>query len=864
MVGRTLNHYRVDAKLGAGGSGEVYRATDTVLGREVAIKVLSRRLVQDPVHSQRLRREARTLGSFNHPHIASVYGLEECEGETFIAMEFVPGQTLQELLAGKRLERKRALEIAAMLAAALEAAHDSGIVHRDLKPANIKITPNGALKVLDFGLATNASAFEITQTITVEPPSGHTVSGTPGYMSPEQLQGEPVDYRADIWAYGCIVFELFSGTRAFAGRTVTEILTATLTREPDSSVLPLPAGDRVRKVVHRCLEKDARRRYHHIADARLDLEEDPEVIAPVALKKTRRPLFWILSSAAVTVAALAAGWILARSGFTEQQPWRAELLAGPPAAIGPRISPDGQTLAFQTWVNGQNQVGILNPSSGYWNVLTDQRTEGSIMDLSWSSDGARILYDRFGTGVYSIPREGGEPRRILDRGLGPQAIPDGSFLVTIMNDQRQNQLHRFWPETQRLEALPVLLPATAEAWAPPVRVFPDGKEAAFFGSLLTAPEAANQLYAIDLESKKARRLAPSVSIRPATEYFALSISSSGRSVLVDSPEADLHRVIEVPRDGGDGARALLSLTTAPWFMDTAKDGSIYVDQVSRPSEILLFNASGGSPQRVAMTAAFVNYFRGGILPLPNGRALVSSTAGNRSRLLMLGANARLLPFIDTVEETSGPTALLGASEVAFIQGSGPARRIAVAAISERRVVRRLGTPPGDLTAMAAASDGRWIYCVVSRELWRIPAGEGSESEPQKIGTGDGVAVDPASGDLIVQVFAADGSYRLLRRSADGSRDHEIRFTGGSFITYPVPLSPRAVAPDGRILVHGGTTDTWNFRIGVINPIRGTVEVLPTEYEGDPALPGWTDDGRIISLGLNYRQNLWRFRPAQTQ
>jgi tRNA A-37 threonylcarbamoyl transferase component Bud32/WD40 repeat protein len=860
MIGRTLNHYRVEAKLGAGGMGEVYRAVDTTLDREVAIKVLARTVTLDVANQlQRLKREARLLASLNHPNIATVHGLEECEGELFLVMELVPGQTLTEAIATRPPSLTRAIDIARQIAEALWAAHDKGIVHRDLKPGNIRITPDGTVKVLDFGLAKSDSESHVgagdAATAEALTAAGSTV-GTVGYMSPEQATGDDVDRRTDIWAFGCVLYELVTARRAFGGTSISDSIAATLSREPDWTALPSDAPPLLRKILNRCLTKDRRRRYQDMGDVRLELDEVFAVDRPAAKATSSLATAFVLLLAAI---GLAAGvWYWGRSTTAEPGPWTGQLLGGPARAIGPRVSPDGQTLAFQTWVDTQNQVAILKPASGHWNVLTHERSDGSIMDISWSPDGSRIYYDRFGNGVFSVPVVGGEPRRILDNALGPQAIADGSLLVTRVNEQARNQLYRFWPDEQRLEPLPVLLPPTAEAWAPPVRAFPDGAEAVFFGRSTDAVDAQNNLHVIDLRTKAMRRLAEGLTIRPTTEYFALSVDPTGEAVLVDYPEGDLHHILELPRRGG-ARRQLLTLTTAPWFLDASRDGSIYVDQVSRPFEIIQFPASGGVPTRVAVSPNFVNYFRGGILPLPDGRTLLGSSTGGRGRLLVTAPGQRLIPFIDTTEETSTPAAVLNQREVAFLTRRDSRTAIAIASIQDARIVRRLEVPAGEVTAMAASPDGRTIYCVSSRAIWAVPVSQEQQGRAAKIGEADAVTVDPRNGDLIAQIFAADGSYRLFRRPAGGGPEQEISVSASSFFTYPVPLSPTAVGRDGRILLHGGSMDTWNFRVGIVDPRTNRIEVVSLQFDGDPAVPGWTADGHIVSIGLQYRMNIWRFQ-----
>ena len=275
-VGRAIRHYDVVALIGVGGMGEVYRARDRSLGREVALKLLPQEVSKDPERLRRLEREARILASLNHAGIATLFGLEEHDGQRFLVMELVPGQTLAERVRHGALPIRDALDICRQIAEGLEAAHDAGVVHRDLKPSNVKVTPDGRVKLLDFGLAkaVDPTPGGVDPTLTAsEATREGTVLGTPAYMSPEQARGQPVDRRTDIWAFGCCLYESLTGERAFRGGTVTDTLAAVLNKEPDWDALSEDVPLVARRLLRRCLAKDARHRLQHIGDARVELEE---------------------------------------------------------------------------------------------------------------------------------------------------------------------------------------------------------------------------------------------------------------------------------------------------------------------------------------------------------------------------------------------------------------------------------------------------------------------------------------------------------------------------------------------------------------------------------------------------------------
>src|SRR5688572_15483759 len=327
LVGRRLGTFEVHSLLGRGGMGEVYRAHDTRLGRDVAIKVLPLEFTSNPGRVAALEREARVVAALNHPHIAAIHGLEESDGVRGLVLELVEGQTLAEKLTeaaavsppGLRL--KEALSIARQIADALEAAHEKGITHRDLKPGNIKITPDGVVKLLDFGIAKvvtgDAPPLDFTQAHTVTNATrAGLIVGTAAYMSPEQARGKPVDKRTDIWAFGCVLYEMLTARAAFEGGTVSDTIAAVIEREPDWSSLPMDTPRAVRRLLQRCLEKDPKQRLRDIGDARVEIEriiqspgEDADADRALLQSRTWRTRARIAVAGVVVAAALSAGLI---------------------------------------------------------------------------------------------------------------------------------------------------------------------------------------------------------------------------------------------------------------------------------------------------------------------------------------------------------------------------------------------------------------------------------------------------------------------------------------------------------------------------------------------------------------------------
>ena len=374
LPGRRLGPYEILSAIGAGGMGEVYQAHDTKLGREVAIKVLPANFVNDPERLSRFQREARMLAALNHANIATIYGLEQCDGVTCLVMELVSGETLAERVKAGALGIEEALKIAVQIAEALEAAHEKGIIHRDLKPANVKVTPEGKVKVLDFGLA---KAFA-GDTASDDPSNSPTLSaaatmqgvilGTAAYMSPEQARGKACDKRTDIWAFGCVLYALLTGRQAFQGETTTEILAAVLRGEPDWQALTASTPMKIRDLMRRCLQKDVNRRARDAGDVRIEIEE--AVAAPTAAPTTGVPatIQWQRGAAfgLAALGLLAVGCIatLYLKPSPSPQPVTRAVINLPPGQQlagldgGPvvALSPDGAHLAYVARQGGSQQI----------------------------------------------------------------------------------------------------------------------------------------------------------------------------------------------------------------------------------------------------------------------------------------------------------------------------------------------------------------------------------------------------------------------------------------------------------------------------------------------------------------------------
>jgi Tol biopolymer transport system component len=451
VIGRTISQYRVEEKLGQGGMGEVYRASDSKLRRDVALKVLPDAFAADPERMARFRREAQVLASLNHPNIGAIYGLEEMDGVHALVLELIEGDTLSDRLRRGPMSTDEALPVAIQIAAALDVAHESGIVHRDLKPENIKLTADGQVKVLDFGLAKamtgDASSIDaasasmsptiVSPTITGAMTAANVILGTAAYMSPEQARGHTVDRRTDIWAFGVCLFEMLTGRRLFMGDTVSDTLASVLKVDPDWDSLPERTPARVHRLLRRCLERDPRNRLRDIGDARISLEEtlagedeQHDVVVAAGRPGAR---YWMTTAFAVLVAA-AAAFLTGR----EQVPSGPEpalrkfvlplsdLSTGFSGATMTAISPDGKRIAYTSegrlWIREMDRI----------DPRVIDGTEGAVRPF-WSPDGEWIAYGTVNR-LWKVRPGGGNPSMICELSSGFNVAaggvwePDGTIV----------------------------------------------------------------------------------------------------------------------------------------------------------------------------------------------------------------------------------------------------------------------------------------------------------------------------------------------------------------------------------------------------------------------------------------------------
>jgi WD40 repeat protein len=440
--GARLGPYEIVAAIGAGGMGEVYRARDRTLGRDVAIKVLSAAFASNVDRLARFEREARTLATLNHPNIAQIHGFEnapatgaEQAGVHALVMELVTGEDLSTLISRRPVPLAEALPIARQLADALEAAHDAGIVHRDLKPANVRVRDDGTVKVLDFGLAkaltgdpeSVSGSRGMTMTSPAQTLHGE-ILGTAAYMSPEQARGRPVDKRADVWAFGVVLFEMLTGRPLFPGDTITDVLAAVVMREPDWTALPPDTPASITRLLRRCLEKDPSRRLRDAADARLEIDEagragqdDGDARPGEGNAARRRQWPWLLAAAGTLTAGAAIGALMLAKPVTAELPLRVLNLTIPEAsAPTAAISPDGRWVAAIS----EGQILVKGMDGSAWRELAG--TAGARQPLIFSPD-SRLIAFAVGNSIKKVDLVGSRPQVICDRCIQPFSLRGGSW-----------------------------------------------------------------------------------------------------------------------------------------------------------------------------------------------------------------------------------------------------------------------------------------------------------------------------------------------------------------------------------------------------------------------------------------------------
>ena len=575
MTGSKLGHYDVLEKLGEGGMGMVFKARDSSLGRFAALKVLPPRLGAMDEARKRFVQEAQAASALNHPNIVTIYEIAREGGQSYIAMELVQGVPLTQLIGRKGLAAREAASLAAQVAAALEAAHAANIVHRDLKPGNVMVTTDGAVKVLDFGLAkltsdTPSGADDITRTL-LSPDSPNTtegsIVGTVCYMSPEQAEGKKVDHRSDIFSFGALLYEMVTGRRAFHGGSAVSTMAAILTRDPEPVEAIEPGVPReLSRIISRCLRKQPAKRWQSMGDVKLALEEFvqefdsgkvmaiPAGTAPADSSSVITRRVWGVFAAAVVGAAMIAGgvaWRLATRGGGGQAPqrWRMQRLTSDTgASLSGAMSPDGKLVAYSSDRAGEGSFDIWVQQVAGGDPVRLTKDLGNCYEATFSPDGSQLVFrcDSGGGGVYTVATLGGAPRRVAD-GQDPQFSPDGSRIAYVPNGEYAGQ---------GTEAAILIIPAQGGApkevkakgriYGRPVWTA-DGKGFLFMGSGMSPPQGMDWQY-LSEDGKTQRLLGAWPHILEVSPTGAVPWSRLGKDILFNNWHTDGANVYRMPLD----------------------------------------------------------------------------------------------------------------------------------------------------------------------------------------------------------------------------------------------------------------------------------------------------------------------------
>ncbi len=791
--------YEIVAPLGAGGMGEVWRARDTRLGREVALKFLPADFAADPERSARFEREAKLLASLNHPNIAVLYGVEHLHGEYALAMELVEGEGLEERIARGAVPMEEALPIARQVAEALEAAHEKGIVHRDLKPANVKVRPDGAVKVLDFGLAkvweepAATSDPTLSPTITGRHTQAGLILGTAAYMSPEQARGKGVDKRADIWAFGCLLYEMLTGQRLFVGETVSDTLAAVLKTNPDWSQLPRRTPASIQRLLARCLERDPKQRLRDIGEARIALttaqagapEAGSEPESPAAAVSRRR--WWLVAAAVVGLmaAGTAAAYYVGRrqtgAATSPNLAFTQKTFHSQPI-FNARFSPDGQTIVYSAAPTGNEpelfalqgnypepralglrDVHLLSISAkGELAVLTGARYEGH----------HRLFHGTLGV----LPLGGQAIRSVLENVREADWSPDGSRLAVI----------RTVDQTDRLEHPIGAVLYRTPGYLSDVRVSPTGDRIAFFEH----PFKWDDRGAVMMVDSSGR---PTTLATGFEALEGLSWTAGGSELIfagTRSGGSSADSIFAVDRQGRE--RVLLSSPVWIQILDIGPDGRWLLSYEDKGAEIWVQAPGAATPRNLS-------WLDSGFWP-------------------SLSADGRTLLFTEQSH-------VFGPNYAVCLRGTDGSPAIVL----------------GEGFGMGLSPDGRWALAIIFSSPPQVvlyPTGPG---ERRTVDTGQLAGIQRAE-------WFPDGRKILIagNEAGHGARVYVSSVGGGP---------PRATTPEGvvtvssalRLIAPDGGAFLAQERDGrlVLYPLDGGAPRPLPSLRADETVLGWTRDGAAL-------------------
>jgi Tol biopolymer transport system component len=799
--GHGLGPYEVLEPIGAGAMGQVYRARDTKLNRDVALKVLPREFALDADRLARFKREAQMLAALNHPNIAAIYGFEDSNGERALVLELVDGPTLADVIARGPIRPAEALSIARQIAEALETAHDKGIIHRDLKPANIKIASNGAVKVLDFGLAkvwdgAPGALLSGAPTLTATDLGERAILGTPAYMSPDQARGRGLDKRTDIWSFGCVLFEMLTGGRAFGGETVSDTIAGVLERDVEWDALPPSVPIRIRDLLRRCLQKDPTRRLRDIGDARIEIDDALAALAapaadaaPADRTLRRRQLLPVVAAVGLAVAAALVTLFIVQSSRDGSQPVFRQLTFRHGSLRGARLAPDGRTVAYSAaWIGTPPQVYVLRPESPQSGSIG--LADAGVFSVSSKGDlavalGCRLNWGEcIGTLAY-VPITGGTPRELVKDVQVADWSPDGQGMVVVSFAAGRYRLE--YPIGKVLYQPP--------GWITSARVSPAGDRIAF------------------LDHPRLGDLGGSVVVLDTTGKMT-TLSSDWKSLqgLAWSSSSD-EIWFTGSRTGRGGSSALYAVTmTGRERVVFSAPGTLKLNDISRDHQVLLTRGTT----------------RGGVKALgADGTTDRELSWFDYSTVADLSPDGKTLLFYEWGEG-------VGAKSTIFIRSTDGADAVRL----------------GEGRPLALSRDGQWVLAVqddAPGDLLVLPTGTG---EVKRLPRG------PIAEYLDWATWSPDGRrvYFDGRDASDMRRTYVQDVDGGE----PRPMTPDGfvgllLSPDGRTLA---TVDRYGEYY--LYPVGGGADPQPLAgYMDGDVLLQWAADGRSLFIREGGNNLVWK-------
>jgi serine/threonine protein kinase/Tol biopolymer transport system component len=719
--GTKLAHYEIADAIGKGGMGEVYRAKDTRLGREVAIKLLPEEFTRDAERLGRFEREARVLASLNHPHIAAIHGLEEVGGARFLVMELAPGEDLSARLQRGAIPPPEAIAIAAQIAEALEVAHEKGIIHRDLKPANVKVSDDGGVKLLDFGLAKALELEEgdsdLSNSPTMVRAATHAgiILGTAAYMSPEQARGKKVDKRADIWAFGVVLFEMLSGRRLFSGETVSDTLAAVLTRDADFALLPATVPSNVKALLRRCLERDPKRRLRDIGEARVILTspESADGAPPVRVEPARTPRALVAGFAiALALLGVAAGWF-ARAKRSAEANGRVHLEIPFPrretsiAMLGTSLSPDGTRIAMATQeLTGRSHLWLRH-IDGF-----DPKLLAGTDDASqpfWSPDSRSIAFFAGGA-IRRLDVASGSVRTVCECAPSPRG---GSWSVRgeiLFTPDPNAGIMKVGIDGGAVEAVTKVDPSIPDASHRFPQWLPDGKH--FLYTLWTnsasAMKTSGGVYVASVDGKTApRKILDDASSATFVPTGWLLVFRNGAMVAVPFDPATFETGSEaLPVD----ASAMFEPNIGYLVASASARGDLAwnVGRGNPPSKLVSLGRDGSQISEFEPESNWME-----IAQSPDGaRLAVTRVEGSNATQVWIRELQRssLSPLTRTVNDSYSAVWAPDGDRIAYFNRDSGTDEIFVRSVSSTGAPEKLfGNPDADCILASWSSDGRYLF-----------------------------------------------------------------------------------------------------------------------------------------------------------